>query len=66
MANFRFLFFVISAFLWGQAFSAPVPIPAYTPKLGEIVRIKPSNTNGPKIGVRASDFVRTKRGYLYI
>ena len=49
----RVLFFVFSAFLWGQACSAPtpVPMPAHSPVPGEIVRIKPSDTNGPQVGV---------------
>jgi hypothetical protein len=56
MTSFRVLFFVFSAILWGQACSAPVPMPAHTPVPGEIVRIKPKDTNGPKIGVRDFDF----------
>jgi len=50
MASFRVLFFVFSAILWGQACSAPVPMPAHTPVPGEIVRIQPSQTTGPRIG----------------
>ena len=55
MASLRVLIFVLSAFLWGQAFSAPVPVPAHTPVPGQIVRIKPSNTDGPQVGVRDFD-----------
>ena len=55
MAGFRVLFFVFSALLWGQACSVPTPMPAHTPAPGEIVRIKPSHTDGPRVGVRDID-----------